>query len=181
MIKILSRRCKGVLISLGFIVLVISASGQSNPIAATIPYSQNFSGLASTSSTLPAEWGGWNLSATGPTTLFPNIAPPVGSDLSLTPSATASTTALGLMNYNGKIGFLSGSTSNSSIVLALTTINVFNISVAFDIMTIRNPFDVTNTRIEQVDLQFRVGTTGVFCSVSGLVSGIYQNTSVNQT
>lgn len=181
MIKILSRCFKGVLISLGFIVLVINASGQTNPTAVAVPYSQNFSGLASTSSTLPSEWGGWNLSATGPTTVFPNNAPPAASDLSMTPSATASTTVLGLMNYNGKIGFLSGSTSNSSIVLALTTTNVFNISVAFDIMTIRNPFDVTNTRIEQVDLQFRVGTIGVFSTVSGLASGIYQNTSVNQT
>lgn len=160
---------------------VSNVSAQTNPVAASLPYAQTFTTLAASATSLPSEWAAWNLSTIGPTTSFPTVAPPVGSDLALTPSATAATSSLGLMNYNGKIGMLSGSGVNSSLVLAISTINVSNVSVVFDVMTIRNPFDVSNTRIEQVDLQFRVGTTGVFTSVSGVASGIYQNNTVNQT
>ena len=165
------------------IVFVLSFSltyAQTNPVPASLPYSQTFTALSSSSTVLPVEWASWNLSTAGPTTAFPTAAPPAASDLTLTPSANASTATVGLMNYNGKIGMLSGTGANSSLVLAITTTNVFNISVVFDVMTIRNPFDATNTRIEQVDLQFRVGTVGVFSSVSGVASGIYQNNTVNQ-
>ena len=47
-------------------------------------------------------------------------------------------------------------------------------------MTIRNPFDVSNTRINQVDLQYRVGTTGAFTSVTAISNGLYQNNTTNQ-
>lgn len=170
-----------VAVAIVFVSSFSLVNAQTNPVAASLPYSQNFTALAASSTVLPSEWASWNLSTIGPTTAFPTAAPPAGSDLTLTPSATASTSTLGLMNYNGKIGMLSGTGANSSLVLAISTTNVFNVSVVFDVMTIRNPFDATNTRIEQVDLQFRVGTVGVFSSVSGVAAGIYQNNNVNQT
>ncbi|HOS47762.1 MAG TPA: SprB repeat-containing protein [Bacteroidia bacterium] len=168
-------------VAFAYFLCVGNVSAQTNPVAASLPYAQTFTALAASSTILPSEWAAWNLSTVGPTTSFPTVAPPVGSDLALTASANATTSSLGLMNYNGKIGMLSGTGVNSSLVLAISTLNVSNVSVAFDVMTIRNPFDASNTRIEQVDLQFRVGTVGVFSSVSGVAAGIYQNNTINQT
>jgi hypothetical protein len=154
---------------------------QTNPVAQTLPYIQNFSTLLATSAVYPAGWIGWNLSSTGPTSSFPLIAPPAASDLNLNGSSTASTTTLGVHNYNGKIGILPGATANPTLVLAINTTGRANVLVGFDIMTIRNPFDVSNTRINQVDLQYRVGTTGNFASVTNISAGVYQNNTTNQT
>src|SRR5438045_9675293 len=49
-------------------------------------------------------------------------------------------------------------------------------------MTIRNPYDgSSNTRINQVDAQYRVGGSGNFTSLSAAVNGIYQNNTTTQT
>ncbi len=156
------------------------ASAQTNPTPQSLPYSQNFGSLVSTSTLFPAGWQGWNLSTSGSSAAFRTIAPPASSDIALQASSTASTNSGGIHNYNGKIGVLASGSIDPALCLAINTTGYFSVSVSFDVMTIRNPFDATNTRINQMDLQYRVGTSGVFASVSGIANGIYQNTTTNQ-
>ncbi len=154
---------------------------QTNPAAQSLPYIQNFNALVSTSTTYPLGFQGWNLSSAGSSTAFRTIAPPTSSDLLLIASATAASSTTGIQNYNGKIGILSSSSMDPALCLAISTTGFFTVAVNFDVMTIRNPYDASaNTHINQVDLQYRIGTTGVFTSVSGSASGIYQNNTTTQ-
>jgi len=153
---------------------------QTAPAAQSLPYTQNFTALAHSSTAYPAGWQGWALAGSSGTT-FRTTAPTL--DALLQASSSASTTAGGIHNYNGKIGMLPSGSVDPSICLAISTTGLFNVQVNFDIMTLRNPYDgTTNTRINQVDLQYRVGviTTG-WVSVSGSASGIYQNNTTQQT
>ncbi|MBI4536086.1 MAG: carboxypeptidase regulatory-like domain-containing protein [Ignavibacteriae bacterium] len=155
--------------------------GQTNPTAQSLPYLQDFSALAHSSTTYPDGWQGWSL-ATSSSTSFRVTAPT--ADEILRASSSASTTATGVHNYNGKIGILGGgsTTTDPALCLALTTSGLSNIAARFDIMTIRNPYNgTTNTRINQVDLQYRVGASGDFTSVRGLANGIYESNTTTQT
>ena len=159
----------------------LELKAQTNPVAQSLPYTQNFNSLISTSTTYPLGFQGWNLSSGGSSTAFRTIAPPVSSDLVLIASATGASNTGGIQNYNGKIGILSSSSSDPALCLAINTTGFFTVAVNFDVMTIRNPYDAsTNTHINQVDLQYRIGTTGIFISVSASASGIYQNNTTTQ-
>ncbi|HSW64274.1 MAG TPA: T9SS type A sorting domain-containing protein [Dissulfurispiraceae bacterium] len=82
-------------------------------------------------------------------------------------------------NYNGKIGFLNSGSLDLSVALAINTTGLTNIVVNYEIMTIRNPHDGSgNTRINEVILQYRVGTSGVFTNLTGTE---YRNNTVPQT
>jgi len=153
---------------------------ETQPPAQAIPYTQTFSGLIPGSTTYPAGWQGWRL-ATGSSVAFRTNA--ATGDEALIPNSSASTTATGVHNYNGKVGILAGgATTDPALALAVKTTGYSNITISFDIMTLRNPYDgSSNTRINQVDLQYRVGTSGTFTSVSGLANGIYQNITIQQT
>ena len=83
-----------------FISISVSTFGQTNPAAQTLPYSQDFSGLAHTSTTYPTGWVGWTISA-APGAGF-NLTGP-SADRLLTANSTASTTSGNVHNYNGKI------------------------------------------------------------------------------
>lgn len=160
-------------------------AGPTNPVAQSLPYSQDFSALphsGAVSDIYPVGWQGWSL-ANGSSTSFRTSAPT--ADENLIAGGSASTTQSGVLNYNGKIGFLatgSPTGTDPSLCLAINTTGCSGVMIGFDIMTIRNPQNgATNTRINQVDLQYRIGTTGSFVSVSGSVGGIYQNNSTTQT
>ena len=153
-----------------------TALAQTNPAPQTLPYSQNFDGLAHSETTYPAGWQGWTLS-TAPGTAF-LLTPAIAPDRLLVASSSASTTSGNVHNYNQKIGFLNTSSLDFSIALALNTTGRTAISVSYDIMTIRNPHDGNNTRINEVILQYRVGTTGNFINLAGTE---YQNNTTNQT
>jgi predicted extracellular nuclease len=158
------------------ILLVASAYSQTNPTAQTLPYAQDFSGLASSSTTYPAGWQGWVVSTT-PTGSFSTNTPT--GDRALIVSATASINSGNVDNYNGKIGFLNTGSLDLSLVVAVNTTGKTNIEVDYDIMTIRNPYDGTsNTRINEVTLQYRVGTTGSFTTLTGME---YQSNTTLQT
>src|SRR5205809_956806 len=73
--------------------------------AQPLPATQDFSGLAWTSTTYPPGWQGWRLT-TAPGASFNTAAP--SADASLRASGDASRTSTGPWNYNGKIGYLSG-------------------------------------------------------------------------
>ena len=150
--------------------------GQTNPTAQSLPYSQDFSSLEYTSTTYPSGWQGWKIS-TNTGANFSTAA--ATGDQVLTASGTASSTAGNVYNYNGKIGFLNSGLLDLTIALAINTSGINNVQVQYDIMTIRNPYDgSTNTRINEVTLQYRVGTSGAFTTLSGIE---YQNNTTSQT
>lgn len=162
--------------------LTISFNGlsQTAPTAQSLPYSQDFSSLAHSSTTYPAGWQGWNVGTTISSVFRTNA--PTG-DRALTASSSASTTSGGVHNYNGKIGMLGSGSVDPSIALAINTTGHFNVTANFDAMTIRNPYDgSSNTRINGLDLQYRVGSiSGTWTSVTGLTDGFYQNNTTTQT
>jgi len=161
------------------LVTVVFINAQTNPSPQSIPYSQDFSSLASTSTTYPAGWQGWTIATSLPagSTSFSTNAPT--TDRALTASGNASNNGGNVYNYNGKIGFLTTGSLDASIVLALNTSGQSNVQVNYDVMTIRNPYDgTTNTRINEVTLQYRVGTSGTFSTLTGIE---YQNNTTLQT
>ena len=151
---------------------------QTNPTAQSLPFSQDFSTLLATSTIYPAGFQGWNV-ASAPGAVF-NTAAPL-ADRTLTASGTAASNAGNEYNYDSKIGFLNNASLDLSIVLALNTTGQSGIEVNYDIMTIRNPYDATtNTRINEVTLQYRIGTSGTFTTLTG--GGLeYQNNTTLQT
>lgn len=151
---------------------------QTNPGAQSLPYGQDFSSLAHSSTTYLSGWQGWQVTTTLSGSF--NTSAPT-ADKTLTASSSASTTSGNVHNYNGKIGCLnSGSSGDLSLVLSVNTSSKSNVQVKYDVMTIRNPYDGTsNTRINEVTLQYRVGTSGAFTTLTGIE---YQNnTSLSNT
>lgn len=155
--------CNGVLLS------------QTAPTPQTLPYTQDFSSLSSASTTYPTGLNGWRLSSSNPANY--NTGGGTG-DATLT-VGSASSTAGAMYNYNQKIGFLSSGSGDFGLVLAITTSGVTNITVAYDAMTIRNAYNgTTNTRINEMSLQYRIGTTGSFTTLS---SSAYLSNTTAQT
>ena len=149
---------------------------QTNPAPQSIPYSQNFSSLAHSSTTYPEGWQGWTIGTS--TTLNFRTTAPTG-DRGLTASGHAGLNSGNIYNYNEKIGFLTTGSLDLALVLALNTTGKNNISVNYDAVTIRNPYDGgSNNRINEMTLQYRVGTTGSFTSLTGIE---YQNNTTLQT
>ncbi len=164
------------LMILFFVSLSISSFSQTNPAAQSLPYSQDFSGLAASSTTYPAGWIGWTIS-TSPGASFNTTGPT--ADRALTANSTAATTSGNVHNYSGKIGSLNTASLDLCVALAINTTGLTSISVSFDAMTIRNPYDGTsNTRINELILQYRVGTSGAWSNVTGTE---YQNNTTLQT
>lgn len=159
------------------LIMVNLVQGQTtNPAPKNIPFVEDFSTLAHASTTYPDGFQGWTIS-TSPGSSFNTNAPT--ADRSLVANSNASTTSGNVHNYNGKIGFLNTSSLDLSIVFAINTTGKENIQVTYDVMTIRNPYDGTsNTRINEVTLQYRIGTTGNFVNLTGVE---YQNNTTNQT
>ncbi|HEV8590310.1 MAG TPA: kelch repeat-containing protein [Pyrinomonadaceae bacterium] len=152
----------------------VTDGGPTHPTPQPLPYAQNFSALGHISTTYPAGWQGWRLGG-GAGLGFKTVAPVEDEDLAA--SGSASSTTGDVYNFNGKIGFLATGTTDPSVVLAIDTSGKSNVQLSVDIATIRNPYNgTTNTRVNQVDLQYRIGTNGAFTSASGNASGIYQST-----
>ncbi|PXY44259.1 T9SS-dependent choice-of-anchor J family protein [Flavobacterium hydrophilum] len=161
-----------------------SLFAQTMPTAKSLPYNQNFNDLAVTSTSYPDGFQGWN-TAIRPGSSFNTNAIPV-ENKSLTTgtssSSTAATSSGNIHNYNGKIGFLNNGDLDLTIAFAFDATEQKAIQVQYDAMTIRNPYSVppatTNSRINEMILQYRVGTTSPFVS---LLPTAYVNTSENQT
>lgn len=154
----------------------ITIWAQTNPTPQTIPYTQGFGSLSHSATTYPVGWQGWELSSS-PGSSFNTSAP--STDRLLVASSTASVNSGNVHNYNGKIGFLNNSSKDLSLVLAVSTTSKSNVQVQYDVMTIRNPYNGTsNTRVNEVTLQYRVGTTGGFTTLTGIS---YQSNTTTQT
>lgn len=151
------------------------AYAQTQPPPQPLPYQQTFDALPSSSTTYPDGWQGWTLTGS-PSAIFNTATPSADKALA---TGTASSTTNGVYNYNGKLGFLNSGSADNSLVLAINTSGQVNISLQYDVMTLRNPYDGTsNTRINEVILQYRIGSTGSFTNITGTE---YQNTTTTQT
>lgn len=157
-------------------IISFGSSAQTQPVPQVLPYAQNFDGLAHSATVYPAGWQGWSL-AGSPSGSF-NTAAPAG-DKALAANGSASSTTNGAYNYNGKLGFLNSGSADNGLVLALNASGQLNISLQYQISTLRNPYDGnSNTRINEVTLQYRIGSTGDFTNIDGTT---YQNNTVTQT
>jgi Bacterial Ig-like domain/Ig-like domain CHU_C associated len=156
-----------------FLLLVtLCTNAQTNPTAQPLPYTQDFASLAAA---YPAGWQGWTIS-TIPGSTF-NVAPAT-LDRVLVTGATAATNSGNINNYVGKLGFLNTGSLDLGLVVAVVTTGQSNIPVSYDVMTIRNPYDgTTNTRVNEITLQYRVGTAGNFTNLTGIE---YQNNTTTQ-
>jgi Bacterial Ig-like domain/Ig-like domain CHU_C associated len=157
-----------------FLLLLVTlfTNAQTNPTAQPLPYTQDFASLAAA---YPAGWQGWTISIIPGSTF--NTAPAT-LDRVLVTGATAATNSGNINNYVGKLGFLNTGSLDLGLVLAVATTGQSNIPVSYDVMTIRNPYDgTTNTRVNEITLQYRVGTTGNFTNITGIE---YQNNTTTQ-
>src|SRR5262249_29379739 len=93
-------------------------------------------------------------------------------DVPMNANGTAANAAGSIYNYSGKIGYLNAVTGDRTVALAVDGTGRASLSVGYAIMTIRNPQDATNTRVNEVVLQDRVGASGPWTSVPGTA---YQN------
>ena len=151
---------------------------QTNPTPQALPYTQDFSTVAYSGTIYPSGWQGWNLS-TSPAGSSHLTSAPL-TDRALIASSTAANTTGGVHNYNGKIGFLSTASLIPTAVFSINTTGKQNVSVSYDMMLIRNPYDgATNNRIFEAVLQYRVGNTGSFTTIFG--SEYLSNTTIQTT
>ena len=164
-----------------------SLLAQTQPIAQNIPYTQNFDTLLATDTSYPPGFQGWSVSTTTiPTPSNYNTGPALVADRLLIANSTAATTSGNIHNYtetkpsgtDGRIGFLTTGSLDLSIGFAFVTTEKKGISVQYDAMVIRNPKDATNTRINEMSLQYRVGTLDAFTTIP---STAYTNGTTNQT
>lgn len=144
------------------------------PATQFLPYTQDFSGLTGSTTTAPTGWQAWEVSANTPSSAGRITSPDKDSDFS---AGTAASTGSGAYDFNGKIGFLSSATSDVALALAVNTTGKYNVEVGFDAMTIRNLYNVSlnNLYIEGIILQYRVGTSSAFTTLSYLPSTYIQN------
>lgn len=147
------------------------------PTPQALPFLQNFNGLDVASTTYPDGFQGWTAS-TSPGSSY-NTSATIAADRVLVGSSTAATSSGNVHNYNGKIGFLNTGSLDLSIGLAIKTTGKSGIFVEYDAMVIRNPYNGTNnTRINDMILQYRVGTTDAFVN---LLTTAYANTTTPQS
>jgi hypothetical protein len=160
-----------------FFCYSISLLAQTQPTPQNLPFSQNFDDLSTTSNTYPTGFQGWTASTT-PGSAY-NTGATLVSDKPLMANSTAFTNSGNIHNYNGKIGFLNTGSLDLALGFAFTTTGKTGIAVQYDAMVIRNPYDgTTNTRISEMTLQYRVGTTTSFTT---LASTAYVSNTIKQT
>ena len=170
------------ILMLACVWLVSAAKAQiTSPTPQAVPYAQDFSALAHAATTYPTGMAGWQLSSAASTSF---ITGGPTADRALIASSSASNNSGGIHNYNGKIGILTSGTANPGIAIALVTTGQYNVTVKYDIMVIRNPYDgATNTRINQSTLQYRIGNVGAWNNLTeAIYSGVpYQSGTTTQT
>ncbi|MDW8849031.1 choice-of-anchor J domain-containing protein [Flavobacterium sp. MMLR14_040] len=155
-----------------FCCFSINLFAQTMPDPQTLPYSQNFSGLLASSTTYPLGFQGWLVSSTQNTATYSTA---LSGDRGLIANSTVVTNSGNVHNYNGKIGFLNTTSADFAIGVAFVTTGNTAIKVQYDAMVMRNPYDgASNNRLQEMALQYRIGTTGVFIT---LPSTAYSNNS----
>ena len=114
-----------------------------------LPYSQDFSGLAASSTTFPAGWTVWKMASAIPTSFSTAVATSTAKTLSA--SATNATAAANALNYGGSLGWLSSTGTDCALALGLNTTGTTGIQISYEISTVR----ITSTSVvEQCQLQW---------------------------
>ncbi len=139
---------------------------QTNPAPQALPYSQNFSTFTGSTTVYPAGIQGWGFGTTALSTSFTTAAP--SADQALTATTNASTSGF-VGDMNGKIGVLATGSNIKAICLSINTTALNNIAVSFLAATQRQ---VITERINELGMQYRIGTTGTFTNITG---STYQN------
>ena len=153
------------------------------PEVQNLPYSQKFNDLTPDVIVYPKGIQGWTASSPSsvPTPSNFTTSATMTGDKSLTASGSASSSGGNIYNFNGKIGFLNaGSFLDLAIGLAISTTGHTGVQVQYNAMVIRNPTGVgspATTRINEMVLQYRVGTTVLFTT---LPSTAYVNNSTQK-
>lgn len=142
--------------------------GQTNPTPiSTFPYTQNFNGI----SAYPVGWQGWDIGGSLSTTV--TTAVPSG-DRVFTASVLNSSNANSVGLYNSdRLGLLSTGSAIRAIAFALNTTGHTGIQIKYNVATQRSP-----GRIGSFYLQYRVGASGTFTTIS---SSVYENTGTTNT
>ena len=154
---VLSSRTQCVLLGAILCTRVIQGT---EPVPQELPCSLDFSTWDESSTHYPSGVMGWKIGLASRATF---ILTPATADTDVFAPSSANTSTGGLHNYDGKAGFLDTSTGAYAIACAVCTTGRMNIQVAFDIMTLRNPFNGTsNTRTNECGLFYRIGTSGDF-------------------
>ncbi|MFO8144574.1 MAG: hypothetical protein R6T89_02410, partial [Candidatus Syntrophosphaera sp.] len=165
-----------VMVFFTIILASVGLVGQTNPTPQVLPYTEDFSSCPHTSTIYPIGTQGWVVPG-GMSSDY--LTSPASQDYSLLARGTAANAVAGFYNYYYKIGFLCSNYTSFSIVFAVDTSGKENIQVDYNIMTIRNPYGyLSNDRINEVILQYRVGTEGDFTNLAGTE---YQNNMTLQT
>lgn len=153
-------------------------SAQTMPAAQTLPVEQNFESWLAADAQFPAGFQGWTLGGNDSGVTQYLTSPTFTDYNTILTGKGANTNSGGFYNYVGKLGFLNTGSVNLNIGFAFSSVGTTNVQVQYDVMTIRNPSDASNTRVNEVILQYRVGTTGDFISLLGTA---YRNNSITQT
>lgn len=146
------------------LLFAVNVFGQTNPSAQSIPYTQNFASLTGSSPAYPAGWQGWTITGSLSTS-YPTAAPAANQAIAV---ITNTSTSAHVGDFIGKMGILNTSGTLTAICLAVNTTGSSSIQVSFDAATQRTE----NTRLNELGLQYRVGTSGTFTNVTGAT---YQN------
>jgi hypothetical protein len=175
------RRCIFIFMTIAAAIMsTLSLTAQTMPTAQSLPYTQDFASLTGTGTpAFPAGWIGWTVSAAVPSSGGRTNAPTGNRTLTLGNANTP--TGANPYDYTGKLGIMSSSAADVTVCLSLNTSNKGNLSVGFDAMTVRNPYDGSaNTRIAGLIFQYRVGESGVFTTLA-YSPAEYQTITTGQT
>ena len=148
------RNCVGTILLTATPVATLYA--QTNPVPQQVPYTQNFDSFTGANPSYPAGWAGWRLDGS------------LGTGFAALPVADATfgvgnnnTTAPGIYDMVGKLGFLSSAGQRTAPALSISTLEKKHIVVKYKINVQR----VNSNRGLAVKLQFRNGQTGAFTDV----------------
>jgi autotransporter-associated beta strand protein len=143
--------------------------GQTNPTPQSLPYTQNFSTFTGSTITYPSGIQGWTI-AGSLSTSYVTTTP--SGDFTLASGTNATTTA-GVYDMNGKIGTISTGSTLRGICLSIVTTSTTNITLSYVAGT---QAQTSGGRINEIGVQYRIGTTGTFTNISG---STYQNNATS--
>ncbi|QLC67721.1 T9SS type A sorting domain-containing protein [Flavobacterium sp. LPB0248] len=142
-------------------------------IRTSLPIREEFNDLnGGTSVVYPIGFQGWTAGNTNGSGVTDYVTSGVIiADKPLTAGGKANSGTGNVYNYDGKIGFLNSGSNDYAIGLAFSTEQKASIEIQYDALVIRNPYgtvsgSTTSSRINEFALQYRVGTTADFVTLS---------------
>lgn len=145
-----------------FLFLVANCFSQTSPTPFNLSSgSFSFNSQTASSTTYPTNLQGWNNGGSSNPTSLPTAAST--ANISLTASGTSASVGISNLGINGfQLLSSSGSTTIGSIALSLNTLGRSNVQVSW----VAADQTTGSTRQTNLTLQYRLGTTGAFTTVS---------------